>query len=190
MPDTVPTSLFLTGGARSGKSRLAQAWVLAGPLPHVYVATAEPHHDDPEMQTRIARHQADRAGRGWTTRECATDVAAAIAAAGAGAVVVDCVTLWLCALGGRHAWAEAPILAEVDRLAALLADPPCDVAVVSNEVGSGIVPGDALSRGFQDLQGFANQRLAAAAHAAALVVAGLPLWLKHPTGVRPIPGTA
>ncbi len=190
MPNTVPTSLFLTGGARSGKSRLAQEWILAGPAPHVYLATAQTRHDDAEMQARIARHQADRAGHGWTTRECSTDVAGAITGAGAGAVVIDCVTLWLCALGERHAWVEAPILVEIDRLAALLAAPPCDVAVVSNEVGSGIVPGDALSRGFQDLQGFANQRLAAAAHAAALVVAGLPLWLKRPTGLRPIPGTA
>ena len=95
-----------------------------------------------------------------------------------GAVVVDCATIWLTNLGFRHDWAEQPMMQAVDALAALLADPSCDLAVVTNEVGAGVVPDHPLGRRFRDLQGFANQRLAAAARHVVLVTCGIALPVK------------
>lgn len=172
-------SVLFLGGARSGKSRLAQQWVEARGVRRTLIATYRPDPADAEMAARIARHRAERAGRGWDTVEEPLAVPEALAAAG-GPVLIDCATLWLGALGERHAWDAAAVLAEVDRLCALLADPRLDVAVVSNEVGAGVVPEHPLGRAFRDLQGWSNQRLAAACQAVAFVAAGLPLWMKRP----------
>ncbi|MCK6490902.1 MAG: bifunctional adenosylcobinamide kinase/adenosylcobinamide-phosphate guanylyltransferase [Planctomycetes bacterium] len=169
-------TLFL-GGARSGKSRLAQQWIEAQAPLRRYCATCRRDPADAEMAARIQRHRDDRAGRGWDTVEEALDPAAVVAASDR-PLLIDCATLWLCNLGDARAWDEPSVLAEVDRLCRVLAAPPVAVAVVSNEVGSGVVPEHALGRQFRDLQGWANQRLAAACARAALVVAGLPLWLK------------
>jgi adenosylcobinamide kinase/adenosylcobinamide-phosphate guanylyltransferase len=179
----MPTSLLVTGGARSGKSRFARAWAEMLPGPRLFVATAGEQAGDAEMAERIARHRREREQLWSGTIEEPLDVPGALhhaAALGTHTALVDCVTLWLTNLGGQHAWAEAPVLAAVDELAALLAAPPLDLAVVTNEVGSGVVPEHELGRRFRDLQGFANQRLAAAAHAVAFVTCGLPLWLKKP----------
>lgn len=174
----MPTSHLVLGGARSGKSRHASEWVLAHPGPHTYLATA--HHEDAdlEMRARIARHRADRNGQGWLTIEEPLGIMQVIREAMLGAVLVDCATLWLTNLAFKHAWHESAVLAEVDLLCTLLSDPPVDIAVVSNQVGDGIVPDTEMGRTFRDLQGFANQRLAAACHRVTLVVAGLPLGLK------------
>lgn len=177
----MPVSLLVTGGARSGKSRFAQQWCEARPGPRTFVATAGDPGDDDEMRQRIARHRTERE-RAWSdTAEAPLDPVGAIrvaAHAGSGVVLVDCATLWLANLGMAHDWDEAAVLGAVDGLAALLTDPPLDLAVVTNEVGDGIVPDNALARRFRDLQGWGNQRLAAAARNVALVVCGLPLWLK------------
>jgi adenosylcobinamide kinase/adenosylcobinamide-phosphate guanylyltransferase len=173
----MPTAVLWVGGARSGKSRLAQQWVRNRPGPWTYLATCAHEPADAEMAARIARHREDRAGQGWTTIESSIDVCGALAPL-RGAVVVDCATLWLTNLGFLHAWDESAVLSSVDALAALLADPPCDLAVVSNDVGAGVVPETALGRRFRDLQGFTNQRLAAAARHVVLVSCGLPLALK------------
>ncbi len=130
------------------------------------------------MRARIAQHREDRSGQGWVTVEEPLGVAQIIRDSALGAVLVDCATLWLTNLGLQHAWNEQAVLREVDLLCALLADPPVDVAIVSNEVGSGIVPSTELGRAFRDLQGFANQRLAAACQRVELVIAGIPLTLK------------
>jgi adenosylcobinamide kinase/adenosylcobinamide-phosphate guanylyltransferase len=169
-------SLLVTGGARSGKSAHAQAWCEARPGPRRYLATAIRDPADAEMATRIERHRADRAGRGWDTREVAADLVDALP--NAGVALIDCATLWLAGRAIARAWDEAAVLAEVDALCALLAAPPCDLAVVTNEVGSGIVPETAMGRAFRDLQGRANQRLARAAHEVVLCVCGLPMTVK------------
>jgi adenosylcobinamide kinase / adenosylcobinamide-phosphate guanylyltransferase len=179
----MPTSLLVTGGARSGKSRFARAWAEMRPGPRLFVATAGEQAGDAEMAERIARHRRERQELWSGTAEEPLDVVGALrraAAAGTRTALVDCATLWLTNLGFRHDWVEAPILAAVDELAALLAAPLLDLAVVTNEVGSGVVPDHELGRRFRDLQGFANQRLAAAAHSVAFVTCGLPLWLKQP----------
>ncbi len=173
-------TLLVTGGARSGKSRFARTWAEGRDGPRTFVATCR-DHGDAEMAERIARHRSERE-RGWAdTVEVDRDLLGALALAshqGARVALVDCTTLWLTNLGLHHDWDEAAVLAGVDGLCAWLAAPTLDVALVTNEVGSGIVPEHQLGRRFRDLQGFANQRLAAAAQRVALVSCGLPLWLK------------
>jgi adenosylcobinamide kinase/adenosylcobinamide-phosphate guanylyltransferase len=177
----MPTSLLVLGGARSGKSRHASAWILSQSGPYTYLATARDPADDLEMRERIRRHREDRGRPGqpqWLTIEEPLHPAHIIRGSALGPVLLDCATLWLTNLGFAYDWAETPILAAVDHLCEILRDPPVPVAVVSNEVGQGIVPDSALGRNFRDLQGFANQRLAAACHQVDLVVAGIPLPIK------------
>lgn len=177
MPDTV----LFTGGARSGKSRLALAWAEERPGPRTYIATAERRDGDAEMSARIDRHRRERETRWADTAEVRLDLVTGVrvaAHAGSRVALVDCVTLWLSNLGEEHRWEERPILAAVDEFATLLAAPPIPIAVVTNEVGDGVVPEHALGRRFRDLQGWTNQRLAAATQRVALVCCGLPLWIK------------
>ena len=178
MPGSTVPKLFLfppltlvIGGAASGKSALAERLVVATGRPRRYVATAEAWDD--EMAARIAAHRARRDG--WTTVEAPHDLAGALAGAAAGeAVLVDCATLWLT----NRMLAGADPAAEAAALAAALAACAAPVVVVTNEVGQGIVPDNALARAFRDAQGRLNQRLAAAAGRVVLVTAGLPLALK------------
>ena len=162
--------LFL-GGARSGKSRRALGFAQELPGPHVFVATATAQ--DSEMEDRIARHRAER-DRRWTTVEVPIDLAEAIAAPASGTVLIDCCTLWLSnvMLAGRDPAAATDALVDGLRAAA------ANVVLVSNEVGSGIVPETSLGRRFRDEQGRLNQRLAALCGTVELVVAGLPLRIK------------
>lgn len=163
---------LVLGGARSGKSRHAESLIEALPPPWVYLATAEAH--DAEMAERIAVHRARRDER-WQTVEAPHDLAGALGAAPAGsAVLVDCLTLWL----SNRMLAEADTDQEIARLETALAAHAGTVVLVSNEVGSGIVPNNALARRFQDLQGTLNQRIAARASRVVFMVAGLPLQLK------------
>jgi adenosylcobinamide kinase/adenosylcobinamide-phosphate guanylyltransferase len=165
------TTLVL-GGARSGKSRHAEAVITANPPPWFYVATAEPLDD--EMAARIAEHRARR-GSDWRSIEAPRDLAGALASIPAGvAVLVDCLTLWLSNL----MLAGADIDAETERLDGVLARGSAPIVLVSNEVGSGIVPDNALARRFRDAQGRLNQRMAARADHVVLMVAGLPLVVK------------
>lgn len=129
------------------------------------------------MARRIARHRHERAAQGWRTVEEQHDVTGVLRAA-AGPLLLDCATLWLTNRGFVHAWAEELVLAEVDTLCAWLRQTPVSVAVVSNEVGQGVVPATELGRRFADLQGFANQRLAAACTRVELLVAGIPLRIR------------
>ena len=169
---TRPKLTLVLGGARSGKSRHAEAVVTAGPAPWLYLATGQAL--DAEMEARIAEHRARR-GPDWRTEEAPFDLAAALAAAPEGRpVLVDCLTLWLSnvLLAGRDVEAESARLAET------LARPRGPWVAVANEVGLGIVPENALARRFRDAAGALNQRVAAAADAVVLVVAGLPLQVK------------
>lgn len=170
-------ALLATGGCRSGKSALAQTWAERFPGPWAFLATADPG-GDPEMEARIARHQAAR-GPQWRSFDARRDpVSVLSAAAGScGAAVFDCVTLWLSGLMAAHA-EDGPVLDAVLALAEVLRRPPLPVALVSNEVGGGVVPMSAAGRRFRDLQGEANQILAAACSTVVLSVCGLPLVLK------------
>ncbi|WP_298675485.1 bifunctional adenosylcobinamide kinase/adenosylcobinamide-phosphate guanylyltransferase [uncultured Sphingomonas sp.] len=163
---------MFVGGARSGKSRLAleSAERHAGPL-H-YLATAEA--GDGEMAARIARHRAERGAR-WRTIECPLDLPEAIAAIPSGAILVDCLTLWLSnlMLGGH------PIERRADELIAAIAATPLPIAIVTNEVGLGIVPAHPLGREFRDAAGRLNQKVAAGMGAAYFVVSGLVLPLRQ-----------
>ncbi|HEX2447043.1 MAG TPA: bifunctional adenosylcobinamide kinase/adenosylcobinamide-phosphate guanylyltransferase [Methyloceanibacter sp.] len=163
---------LVLGGARSGKSRYAESLIAAEPPPWIYVATAEARDD--EMATRIASHRARRDDR-WQTVEAPNDLAAALAAVPARApVLVDCLTLWL----SNRLLAEADNDGEIEALERALAGHDGVVVLVSNDVGSGIVPDNALARRFRDLQGALNQRIAAKASRVVLMVAGLPLFVK------------
>jgi len=161
---------LILGGARSGKTAHALAAAEATGRGLVMIATAEAL--DAEMAERIARHRAERGPR-WRTIEATLDLAGALARVSAGeTAVVDCLTLWVSNL--MHA--ERDLEAEAARLIAAL--PGRDMVLVSNEVGLGIVPDNALARRFRDAAGRLNQQVAAAADRVVFVAAGLPLTLK------------
>jgi adenosylcobinamide kinase / adenosylcobinamide-phosphate guanylyltransferase len=146
---------LVLGGARSGKSRYAEWLITASPPPWIYLATAEAR--DHEMAERIAAHRARR-DAGWETVEVPHDLADALKASPAGAaVLVDCLTLWLSNL--MHPGFD--IEAQTARLIDALAGRSGPTVLVSNEVGLGIVPDNALARRFRDFQGVLNQNLAA-----------------------------
>jgi adenosylcobinamide kinase / adenosylcobinamide-phosphate guanylyltransferase len=162
-------TLFL-GGARSGKSRLAES--LAHGEKH-YIATAQAFDD--EMRERIGKHQAQR-GAGWLTHEepLALPLKLAEVDGNGRFILVDCLTLWLSNLMlDEHDW-EGPTTA----LTSVLAGVQGNVVLVSNEVGLSIVPDNALGRRFRDAQGVLNQRVAAISDTVVFVAAGLPLVLK------------
>ncbi len=142
----------------------------------VYLATAQAL--DAEMRRRVDHHRAAREGEGWTLVEEPLELAGALRAARAPdrAVLVDCLTLWLT----NVLLAELDPAREADHLLEALADPSGPVVLVSNEVGQGVVPANALARRFVDEAGRLHQRLAAAAQQVVLVAAGLPLHLKRP----------
>jgi len=166
-------SILVIGGARSGKSAYAQALAEAAAPERLYLATAEA--SDAEMAERVARHEAAR-GAGWATREEPLDlVAALIAEARPGRiVVVDCLTLWLSNLTFSSRDAEA----EVARLAEAVGRLDGPAILVSNEVGLGLVPETRLGRDFRDAQGRVNAALAQASDAVVFLAAGLPTLLK------------
>lgn len=165
------TTTFLLGGARSGKSRLAQRTAEACEGPLTYIATGEAR--DAEMAGRIASHRADRGPR-WTTLECPIDVAGAVGAVREGAALVDCLTLWLSniMLAGRD------VETDVGELVGSLEQASVPLFIVSNEVGLGIVPETALGRTFRDEAGRLNQLIAAASARVLFVAAGFALPLK------------
>lgn len=176
--------LFVTGGARSGKSRFAERLAADGAAPVTYIATLEAL--DEEMADRIERHRDDRPA-GWSTIEEPRDPGAALARVDAGTtVLLDCLSLWvsnrLLELGDAPSAADAAALevtlvGELDRLLAQARSRGGSTIVVTNEVGSAVVPPSVLGRVYRDLLGRVNQRAATAADRAWLVVAGRPLEL-------------
>ena len=175
---------LILGGARSGKSALAQNMARESGRPVLYVATATA--GDEEMAARIAAHQAERPAH-WHTLEAPLQVGAAITAARPASVdlvLVDCLTLLannvLAPLPETisSAEADAALAVEVDGLLAAYMAGSADWIIVSNEVGLGLVPPYPLGRLYRDALGRANQRLAAAADEVLFMVAGLPLVLK------------
>ena len=166
------TIILITGGARSGKSVRAEARAGAFAGQPIYLATAEAL--DAEMSERIAQHRARR-GPDWIARDVPLELAQAlIETDGRGTRLIDCLTLWLSNL--MHA--ERDVTQELSRLAATLAGQRSPVVLVTNEVGLGIVPDNALARQFRDAAGLLNQTIARVADEVELVVAGLPMRVK------------
>lgn len=173
--------LFVTGGCRSGKSSYAQRYAESAGKRRIYLATSQALDD--EMRQRIRTHQESR-GAGWDTIEEPIEVKDALvkAAMQADVVLLDCITLWVtnCLMAEMS---DEEIFSRADDLARTFSEIPCSVAIVSNEVGSGIVPEHALARRFRDLAGAVNQRIAAKADTVVLSVSGIPLAVK---GTLPI----
>jgi adenosyl cobinamide kinase/adenosyl cobinamide phosphate guanylyltransferase len=163
---------LVLGGARSGKSRIAER-LCAGK--RTYIATAEAFDD--EMRLRIRAH-VDRRGSGWETVEAPLDLVAALGRA-QGEVLVDCLTLWLTNLVMK----EMDARAEIDALTSHLGATRQKVVIVSNELGLGLVPESGLSRRFRDLHGVMNQAVADVSKTVIFCVAGIPQVIK---GRRPL----
>jgi adenosylcobinamide kinase/adenosylcobinamide-phosphate guanylyltransferase len=186
---------LILGGARSGKSDLAQRLAAASQRDVLVVATMEPRDD--ELLLRVEQHRADRPA-GWRTIEEPHDIVAALEehARPGGFVIVECMTMWVSNLliarlgdgddiaAGDTAAATEHVLGRAQALAEWAAAYDGEVAVVTNEVGLGIVPAYALGRAFRDALGGANACLAATAGRAYYLVAGLALELKS-LGARP-----
>ena len=172
-PPVLPRLTLVLGGARSGKSRHAEALVTANAPPWIYVATAQAF--DEEMTERIAQHRARRAD-GWRTLETTHDLAGLVRSHGNSntPILIDCLTLWL----SNVMLADMDVPATSAELTDALAAARGPIVAVSNEVGLGIVPDNALARAFRDAQGRLNQQIAALADRVILMAAGLPLTLK------------
>jgi adenosylcobinamide kinase / adenosylcobinamide-phosphate guanylyltransferase len=173
----MPNVYYVTGGARSGKSSFALQ-LAASYINRVFLATAEPF--DVEMLERIGKHREER-GELFTTVEepIALDRALRELPAGTDVVLLDCLTVWT---GNLMHYAEGKGEGEIEKQVELFLDvlshPPCDIILVSNEVGMGIVPENAMARRFRDIAGIINQRAASMATEAWLLCSGLPLRLK------------
>ncbi|MDR3298837.1 MAG: bifunctional adenosylcobinamide kinase/adenosylcobinamide-phosphate guanylyltransferase [Candidatus Accumulibacter sp.] len=185
---------LILGGARSGKSALAEQRAAASGLRVIYVATAQALDD--EMRRRVARHRTRRSAS-WGLVESPLNLAAALRrnAAAEVCLLVDCLTLWLSNLlfAGEAAWqAEAglpincPLFRdETQTMIDALPQLPGRIILVSNEVGCGVVPMSPVSRLFADEQGRLNQRVAAVCERVTLVAGGLPLVLKDDARANP-----
>ena len=168
---------LLLGGARCGKSALAIDLARGREgLPVTFLATAEPV--DREIAERIDRHRAERPGD-WETLEEPIELERALGGPTDGVVVVDCLTLWVSNMLGRR-FDDVTVLQRAAHFATRAHERPGPVIVVSNEVGSGIVPADALSRRYRDALGRVNATFAARSDEAFLVVAGRVLALSRP----------
>lgn len=168
-------SILITGGARSGKSTLAERKALQSCGRAVYIATARVHAGDSEMAARIADHRARRPPEVWSNVEAPTDLAEALRATdGEVPRLVDCLTLWLTNL----MLDEADWRTETEALVTTLSAQGAPVVLVANEVGAGIVPENRLARAFRDAAGQVNQAVAAACDEVWLAVAGHPVKVK------------
>ncbi|WP_019639289.1 bifunctional adenosylcobinamide kinase/adenosylcobinamide-phosphate guanylyltransferase [Paenibacillus fonticola] len=188
--------VMVTGGARSGKSSFAEQWCMKHAPEACYIATAQAF--DAEMEQRIALHRQDRAvaGYGWETIEEPLQLGdlllelgssqpeeahANVGGAASPAVLVDCLTLWLSNMllaVGEKDNAESKIMTEIDQLLEAIKKYKGTLVIVTNEVGSGIVPAYALGRQYRDLAGILNRRVAAIADQVFLVTVGIPIELK------------
>ena len=163
---------FVIGGAASGKSAFAEQLTVSTGKSRIYLATSQVFDD--EMHKKVNRHVAQR-GEGWTTIEAPFDLHPALADLTPDQVcLIDCATMWLT----NHLLAENDLDQAQTELLRALRDCRAPVVIVSNEVGHGIVPDNALSRRFREAQGRLNIALAAQADLAVQVTAGLPLVLK------------
>ncbi|WP_299737779.1 bifunctional adenosylcobinamide kinase/adenosylcobinamide-phosphate guanylyltransferase [uncultured Roseobacter sp.] len=168
----LPKLTFVLGGAASGKSVWAENYLLSSRLEPVYLATSRVFDD--EIKMRVAVHKSRRSDR-WLNFEADLDLNPPLSAMESGqAVLVDCATMWLSnqMLDGRD------VSAAQNELLAALTTCKAPIVIVSNEVGHGIVPDNALSRHFREAQGRLNIALATQSDLAVMVTAGLPMALK------------
>ena len=168
---------LVTGGARAGKSRWAEDEALRlGGSDVTYVATAEAH--DEEMAARIEAHRAVRP-RDWITVEAPMEVPAAVSEATTSVVLLDCLTLWVSnqTLADIEK-AETRVRASVEGLLEASSQREGTLLVVTNEVGLGLVPDNALGRRYRDALGWANARIARDAERVVLMVAGIPVEVR------------
>lgn len=171
------STTLIIGGCRSGKSRhaLKLAESAAGRR-NLFVATCRPHDD--EMRRRVQRHQRERGDR-WQTVEEPVDIVEVIQQEGpkADIVLIDCLTLWVSNLM-MACEDDDRVIEKMELLGEVMAAPPCPMILVTNEVGTGIVPENALARRFRDLTGWCNQKVAAGCGLVILMVAGIPVNIK------------
>ncbi len=167
-------NLFVIGGCRSGKSRHALELAEKISEKHrVFIATCVP--DDDEMKDRVRRHQMDR-GSAWKTVDAPVELPDAVIhnSQYAHVILVDCLTLWMANLLMQSENMEN----RVEEFTVALNRAQCPVIIVSNEVGTGIVPENALARRYRDAVGFANQKVAAFVDKVIWMVAGIPVIIK------------
>ena len=168
--------LFVTGGGRSGKSRYAITYALKNGKTRAYIATAQACDD--EMKERIRKHKEDR-GDDFVTIEEPLDLGAALRnlPAGVDFVLIDCLTVWL-----GNWMHQDPKLTEahpaVNDFMEAIQSLTVPLVIVSNEVGMGIIPENAMARQFRDVAGRVNQQVAQHATDVVLLVSGLPMTIK------------
>lgn len=171
---------FVTGGARSGKSRYAEELVESLGNEAAYIATLEP--DDEEMGRRIERHKSRRPDS-WRTVEAPLEVVEVIAGSEEQVILLDCLSGWVSNLllaheeDGEEAVLDA-VIGAIDELLTVVRESEKTVVVVTNEVGSGVVPAYPLGRWYRDALGLVNQRVAVEADGVCLMTVGIPLVLK------------
>ncbi len=167
-----PNLTFVLGGAASGKSSFAEQLVVSSGKKRVYLATSQVFDD--EMKNKVRKHVAQR-GAGWETIEASLDLSNALGRLGADQIcLIDCATMWL----SNNLLAENDLEKAQAELLEAVQNCPAQILIVSNEVGHGIVPDNALARKFREAQGRLNISLAAQADLVVQVTAGLPLVLK------------
>ncbi|MFO7751369.1 MAG: bifunctional adenosylcobinamide kinase/adenosylcobinamide-phosphate guanylyltransferase [Desulfobacteraceae bacterium] len=170
-------STLVIGGCRSGKSRYALE--LANQTADnnkIFMATSVPR--DTEMKKRVTKHRAER-GDSWQTEEIPVDIPRAMERLGklSGVILVDCLTLWTSNLLAEG-YEEEEIGQWITRLQTAVETARCPVILVSNEVGTGIVPENSLARQFRDMAGLVNQSLASSVTSVVWTVAGIPVTIK------------
>ena len=164
--------ILVTGGARSGKSALAERLAQSCGNKVIYIATSEPFDD--EMQSRIDRHRARR-DAGWRTVDAPLELPDMLVQTDGNAPrLVDCLTMWL----NNLIYHNRDVADEVDRLIKVISEQQADLVMVTNEIGSGLVPQTAEARKFRDLAGELNQMVAQAASQVYLSVSGIPVKIK------------
>lgn len=182
-------NILITGGARSGKSRFAQELAARSNEAVLFVATAVAGDD--EMRQRIEEHRRSRPAA-WFTLEVTTDIGSQIKQkiGGTRLVIVDCITLLVNDIFSQYSHQadeqidasliEKEVTVEIDKLLECISDTDANFIIVTNEIGTGLVPANKVSRLYRDLLGKANQMLAARADEVYLMVSGLPLRIKPP----------
>jgi adenosylcobinamide kinase / adenosylcobinamide-phosphate guanylyltransferase len=174
--------ILITGGGRSGKSGYAQHIAESIPGDRTYIATCPVI--DAEMEERIRKHKEDRSAGNWQTIEETTDLAAALTAAKESrTILIDCLTLWINNLMYEAAQckedlSEEDIAKKCGNVIEVCEMIPGTVIFVTNEVGMGIIPDNALSRRYRDLAGRCNQVMAGRADVVTFMVSGIPIYIK------------
>ena len=160
---------LITGGVKSGKSSYAVKLAMQYDKPRIFIATAEAFDD--EMQKRINRHKQER-GINFKTIEEHIHLSKALKSSTGSICIIDCITVWI----NNLLYYEK--IEEIELFLDTLKEPPCDVVIVSNEVGMGIIPDNKLSRKYADLLGATNQKIAKTADNVIFMVSGIPLYIK------------